>query len=832
MAVKSKDYFNELKNRHELEESLSVEELEKRSLSVNPNILEASNKTEEAKKYVQMLGAAFDSYVVSWLKPDDYKENEISRREYEFSMKTSIYNFLELFEGFVKLKFQEDPKNAGKERKAREGLSVNDLKMVLANQARKYGTVSDVWVENIKNGTYDMEQIKKVTDAVYNWAQTHDNSETEKPSFETTAHAYEAMQKIVASRSRLWRFWIWNWNQDRKEQEYLKALEAQVKEINEKFDNVVANVIAQEKETPCVKAYGDFLDAEIKNDMLEDRAERIESFEAELKDKIEDEKREFERQKKELLQEQLESEKLRKEEEERIAKEQERQAKIESGLTLEVKFEDVTTAENFKAEMLDELIKELPENALTVGLRKDFLGKAFDNVLMKTVKEELAKFTENVDKQAQMHEMAKAIFTSACSAAYSAGYIMDPITRLAAAQIITDKIMSKLSPAALEPDKYTAVEKGYFLAHPVTANAVLTQQLKVGEAFVNETYEKANKIYGEMTGNVQEIQEFLEVQQPKAQPEPQSQQEPEEELIGYDEREDRYYDINEDNGAVYFEYEVEGKSSEIVVPDLSNAFEVGDESSYAVHEEVVEENEELAAEEEQPEPEQEKEVPVFEKLAEVINQENFKENLVDGLAQKLPSGITLKHEDKNIEEMKTYFFKRSASCLQGLSAKINGLNKKFEAGLEEGKEAKALMQEYVKGLAGEAQILAGAMTIKSTAYRHVLTQLTVDYLVQNYSPAVHMKDLQEFKQGALFSNEALLKAAFGNNQTAIDKAKEEYGKLMEAEVAVVPNGNNEKEHVFGENNPFVEGGANKSAPISQQSKQNIPTMNDNKIFQK
>ena len=110
----SKDFFNELKNKHELEESLSVEELEKRSLSVNPNILEASNKTEEAKKYAQMLGAAFDSYVVSWLKPEDYKGNEISRREYEFSMKTSLKGFLDLFEGFMRLKFEEDPKNAGK----------------------------------------------------------------------------------------------------------------------------------------------------------------------------------------------------------------------------------------------------------------------------------------------------------------------------------------------------------------------------------------------------------------------------------------------------------------------------------------------------------------------------------------------------------------------------------------------------------------------------------------------------------------------------------------------------------------------------------------------
>ena len=821
MAVKSKDYFNELKKRHELEESLSVEELEKRSLSVNPNILEASNKTEEAKKYAQMLGAAFDSYVVSWLKPEDYKEGEVSGREYEFSIKTGITSFFDLFEGFMNLKFKEDPKNAGKERQAREGLSVNDLKMILANQARKYATVPDIWAEKIKNGTYDMEQIKKVTDAAYNWAHTHDNSEAEKPSFETTAHAYEAMQKIVASRSRLWRFWIWNWNQDRKEQDYLNALKSQVEEINAKFDNVVANIIAAEKEKPCVKAYGDFLDAEIKNDMLADREERIAEFEAELKDKIDEKNREFEIQKEEEKERELESERLRKEEEERIAQEQQRQAKIESGLTLEVKFEDVTKAENFKAEMIDELIKELPENALTVGLRKDFLGKAFDNALMKSVKEELAKFTENVDKQAQMREMAKAIFTSACSAAYSAGYITDSTARLVAAQIITDKIMSKLSPAALEPDKYTAFEKGYFLAHPVTTNEFLPKEHKIGELSVNETYAKANKIYGEMTGNVQEMQEFLEVKQPEPQPEP------EEELRGYDERYDRDYHIDEDNGAVYFEYEVEGKSSEIVVPDLSNAFEVGDENSYAVHEEVVEEVvEEEKIEEEQPV--EEKEVPISEKLGAILNQENFTEMFADGLAQKLPSGLDLTHENKNIQDAKKRLL--SAKSLKELGAKLDGLNKKFDEGKEAGKDVKALMQEYMKGVIPEAKELMSGMPIKGAAYRLAFVQLTVDYVVQNYSPAVHLEALQEFKQGAMFRSEELLNLSLNYAPATIAeyaaKVKPDYDRLVASEVVAVPNGNDEKEKVFGEENPFVENDGKIAPQVSQEPKQDVPTLNN------
>ena len=215
--------------------------------------------------------------------------------------------------------------------------------------------------------------------------------------------------------------------------------------------------------------------------------------------------------KKERFEENLKT-KFEKEEEEKAQKEQEKQDKIARGLTLEVKFEEITSAENFKKEMMDELIKDIPEIAeFTKEIQKKFFDNPFDSILMKSVKEELAKFTEGVDKQAQMREMAKAVFVASNTCLYKIGYMADPADRLAAAQFMTDKIMSKLSPAAMEPDKYTAFEKGYFLAHPVTTNEFLPIEYKLGEEFLNDSYAKANKTYGELTGNIQEIQEFAEV---------------------------------------------------------------------------------------------------------------------------------------------------------------------------------------------------------------------------------------------------------------------------------------------------------------------------------
>ena len=78
----------------------------------------------------------------------------------------------------------------------------------------------------------------------------------------------------------------------------------------------------------------------------------------------------------------------------------------------------------------------------------------------------------------------------------------------------------------------------------------------------------------------------------------------------------------------------------------------------------------------------------------------------------------------------------------------------------------------------------------------------------------------------MFNDAALLKSVFSGNQTAIDTAKEEYGKFMEAEVAIVPNGNDDKERVFDAEHPFVEDRGKIAPQVSQVPKQNVPTLNN------
>jgi hypothetical protein len=211
-----------------------------------------------------------------------------------------------------------------------------------------------------------------------------------------------------------------------------------------------------------------------------------------------------------------------------------------------------------------------------------------------------------------------------------------------------------------------------------------------------------------------------------------------------------------------------------------------------------------------------------------LNQENFTETFVNDLAQKLPSGMNLQHEGKVIDNTKKGL--SNAPNIKTIAAKIDELNKKFDEGKAEGKDEKALMQEYMKGLVPEAKLLVSAIGVKGTAYRIAFAQLAVDYLVQNYSPAVHVEALQEFKQGAMFRNEELLNLSLNYAPAKIAefaaKVKPDYDKLIEAEVVAAPNGNDEKEKVFDEANPFVENSGKIAPQVSQEPKQNAPTLNN------
>ena len=132
MASKSKDYFELFQKDYEI--GVSFEEIEKKSSSVSADILEGNVKTAAAQKYARLLCSAFDAFVVGYIKPEEYEEGAEPTMGYDLSLKTE--KFIKNFERFMQLRFEEKPKNAGKERKEMEGLSLNDLKKALQKQNR------------------------------------------------------------------------------------------------------------------------------------------------------------------------------------------------------------------------------------------------------------------------------------------------------------------------------------------------------------------------------------------------------------------------------------------------------------------------------------------------------------------------------------------------------------------------------------------------------------------------------------------------------------------------------------------------------------------------
>ena len=184
------------------------------------------------------------------------------------------------------------------------------------------------------------------------------------------------------------------------------------------------------------------------------------------------------------------------------------------------------------------------------------------------------------------------------------------------------------------------------------------------------------------------------------------------------------------------------------------------------------------------------------------------------------------------------------------SKNIGQINADFDSAIATGADPKAEMDHVVRKLFVDAfkavkawgdysqmedKIEATKIMAKTMLERHTALALHSDKLgdavngyVEQYTNT--MKELS--KQNKDFI-EAMEEVEFnrmnGVSSNSISNNNEiKANKIKDDEIQSSDN----KEHVFGENNPFVEGGANKSAPISQQTKQNIPTINDNKTFQK
>ena len=170
------------------------------------------------------------------------------------------------------------------------------------------------------------------------------------------------------------------------------------------------------------------------------------------------------------------------------------------------------------------------------------------------------------------------------------------------------------------------------------------------------------------------------------------------------------------------------------------------------------------------------------KFSSILNQPDFADTFAQTLAEKLPSGRTLKHEDRRVETYVGYILE--VKGIDKLGKKIDSLNKKFDEGMAAGRDEDELMQEYMKGIIPEAYEIAGTFRYEVPYVNNlVITQLALDYMIQNYSPATQFESLQRYKQGILFEDKNLRQVAstrFTDERT--EMAKQGYDKVKDVGV--------------------------------------------------
>jgi flagellar biosynthesis/type III secretory pathway protein FliH len=166
---------------------------------------------------------------------------------------------------------------------------------------------------------------------------------------------------------------------------------------------------------------------------------------------------------------------------------------------------------DFKKNFTNEVIEALPKNnTIEANMQKAIFTGMLESSFIDKIQQFNQKFDEQeVKTEEHIIEGAKEVFKKAYTAAKALGY-NQAIERLTVAQLLTDKIMQKCSPVALEPETYAQFANGYVLKNA-------SELLKDVEAIQAEnedmfkdnereiTFQKAGKAYDDMNREKLEI---------------------------------------------------------------------------------------------------------------------------------------------------------------------------------------------------------------------------------------------------------------------------------------------------------------------------------------
>lgn len=327
--------------------------------------------------------------------------------------------------------------------------------------------LAKLWSERVMNGQIDYLSLKETTKFAHE-KLINSNAPLDRVNekyLETAVMAHETMKEVRKQRGFGWRIQPWNWRRLYREYKYRNLLASQIAEYKKK--NFPVDKITERHTHPAMDMAIKSLEA-YKNGQLTEELQ-AKANEAKMPE-----------------------------------------SSVKSSVVAYVS--KITSEPDFKENFINKMLAALPKSNVTDFIKQNTMNMAFDTYFINTIKMHNSNFDEELSEpQKHVAAGAKAIFKNAFIATKMFGY-MKPEEHLAAAQIITDMVMKKLSPAAIHPEKYGEYANGYAFKHAEEFNQALGDGNKISDNSVNEVFSNASKLYGELTREIVPLPDLDNVQ--------------------------------------------------------------------------------------------------------------------------------------------------------------------------------------------------------------------------------------------------------------------------------------------------------------------------------
>ena len=198
-------------------------------------LMGGSGDNSPAGQYVKWFSRTLSIYFATNTTPSE---------EGKYMSSFDAQDFYDSFKELVQAKYDADAEERGEVALQVSEVATNNLKStiqnVIANCKRAYKkTLPTMWQENLKKGLIDMQNLRNITSqahtAITNKYYVDENEMA--GNLTNIVAAREAMKQLRASRSGVWG-WLWkvifNRAQNRQEKEYLRELESQITQLEEK----------------------------------------------------------------------------------------------------------------------------------------------------------------------------------------------------------------------------------------------------------------------------------------------------------------------------------------------------------------------------------------------------------------------------------------------------------------------------------------------------------------------------------------------------------------------------------------------------------------------